>query len=179
MTMLSTLPSTTINNTTTASTSDLDGIPSSRDTHQPQMQYTRFAKIKAKHKGRRGEEEELLIHKYPPSINGNALRMTTKHSPVPATTLFARKAAPLYFPHLDDYLSKLPRPPFAQTQTIENKKATMFRPMEKLEKLGETLDDLEVNSTPPPFWRNRKSILGSLISIIIGVLVRTLIQSAP
>ncbi|KXN90068.1 hypothetical protein AN958_05073 [Leucoagaricus sp. SymC.cos] len=46
----------------------------------------------------------------------------------------------------------------------------MFRPMEQLGNLGKSLDDLEVNSTVAPFWRNRKTILGSAINAIIGVL---------
>lgn len=50
----------------------------------------------------------------------------------------------------------------------------MFRPMKQLEKFGKSLDDLEVNSVPAPFWRNRKTILGSAINGIIGVLVRVI-----
>jgi hypothetical protein len=43
--------------------------------------------------------------------------------------------------------------------------------MERLEKLGKSLDDLEVNSVVVPFWRDRKTILGSGINAAIGILV--------
>jgi hypothetical protein len=53
----------------------------------------------------------------------------------------------------------------------------MFRPMEQLQESGKSLDDLEVNSTIAPSWRNRKTILGSAINVIIGILVRALLRS--
>lgn len=166
-----TSPWTTVDHgTTTTSTSDLSGVPpSSQDTHRSHFRYTRFAKTKSKHEQRREEDQELLLHTYPPASRDKIVN-ATKHTPVPATQLFSRKAAPLSLPYLDSYLSKIPRPPFAQTRAREKDEVTMFRPMEQLKKLGKSLDDLEVNSTQAPFWRNRKTILGSATNAIIGVL---------
>ncbi|KAF9453858.1 hypothetical protein P691DRAFT_771149 [Macrolepiota fuliginosa MF-IS2] len=167
-TSVDTLPSATVDNNTASSTFDIDGIPSSRYANQSPLQYTRFAKTK--HIDQEEDEELLLHHTYPPSSICNETVGRNVHIPVPATTLFARKAAPLHLPHLDQYLSKLPKPPFAQTPTQDQSKTAMFRPMEQLEKLGKSLDDLEVNAVAAPFWRNRKTILGYVINAIIGVL---------
>ncbi|KAG9222767.1 hypothetical protein CCMSSC00406_0004681 [Pleurotus cornucopiae] len=92
-------------------------------------------------------------HRFPP------------HTPVPATVVFSRKAFPLSLPKLDKYLSNLPMPSFSQHRhgIIE-----MFLPMQKLADSGRTIDDFEANSKVAPAWRNRKTILGSAVNIILG-----------
>lgn len=96
-------------------------------------------------------------HRFPP------------HTPVPATVVFSRKAFPLSLPKLDKYLSNLPMPSFSQRRhgIIE-----MFLPMQKLADSGRTIDDFEANSKVAPAWRNRKTILGSAVNIILGFTVR-------
>lgn len=170
---LDTPPSTTTKNGTSPSPFKCDGMQSSsHDIHWSQLRYARCARTKNRHSDQREDDEEVLLqHTYPPSTY-NKIIHAGGNAPVPATTLFARKAAPLYLPHLDDHLSRLPRPHFVQTHPQGQSKVSMFRPMEQLEKFGKSLDDLEVNSTAAPFWRNRKTILGSAINAIIGILVR-------
>ncbi|KAF9496158.1 hypothetical protein BDN71DRAFT_1482328 [Pleurotus eryngii] len=92
-------------------------------------------------------------HRFPP------------HTPVPATVVFSRKAFPISLPKLDKYLSSLPMPSFSQRRhgIIE-----MFLPMQKLADSGRTIDDFEANSKVAPAWRNRKTILGSAVNIILG-----------
>ncbi|XP_006454307.1 hypothetical protein AGABI2DRAFT_197252 [Agaricus bisporus var. bisporus H97] len=111
----------------------------------------------------------LLHHTYPPHTHGQVIH-SDSDTPVPVTTLFARKASPLHLPYLDDYLARIPRPSFTQSQHQGLAEVTMFRPMERLEKLGKSLDDLEANSAVVALWRDRKSILGSGINVVIGVL---------
>lgn len=169
-----TVPSTTVNSVTPSFPSDLDGVPpSSHDIHWSQLRHTRFARTRNKHASQGEEDTERLVHHiYPPSSTHTNIPNKHNHTPVPATTLFGHKAAPLSLPYLDKYLSKLPRPPFVRPQIPDQPQPVMFKPMEQLEKLGKTLDDLEVNSKAAPFWRNRKTILGAAINVIIGVLVR-------
>ena len=89
-------------------------------------------------------------------------------TPVPVTTIFARNAASLYLPQLDKYLAEYPSPPF----TPRDGKATqMFPLVDKLIKSGMTLDDLESNDMLVPVWRNRKNILGVILSATVGILV--------
>ena len=92
---------------------------------------------------------------------------SSDHTPVPATAVFARRAAPLYLPKLDKYLSSIPPPEF---RDIPQSQSTMFSPMDKLAETGKSLDDLETN-TRPRTWRNRNTILGSIVSIVLGVTV--------
>ncbi|KAJ4486079.1 hypothetical protein J3R30DRAFT_3443672 [Lentinula aciculospora] len=91
------------------------------------------------------------------------------HNPIPATRLFARNAPPLYLPKLDTYLASLPKPPFPGAETSSSSKARMFPPMDKLAKSSQSLEDMEMNSQIPPFWRNRKTLLGSAVSLVIGL----------
>ncbi|KIK70943.1 hypothetical protein GYMLUDRAFT_66152 [Collybiopsis luxurians FD-317 M1] len=91
----------------------------------------------------------------------------SSHKPVPATQVFARNAAPLYLPQLDAYLSSIPMPPFAAGK--KSSKPRMFTPMDRLAKSNQSLEDMEMNSQIPPFWRNRKTILGSAVSLVIGL----------
>ncbi|KAG6849513.1 hypothetical protein H0H93_007867 [Arthromyces matolae] len=88
---------------------------------------------------------------------------STAHLPVPATIVFARNAPPLHLPALDRLLSSMPSPGFSRDLQ------GMFPPMDKLTKLGKSLDDLETNATVPPFWRNRKTLLGSTVNLVLGL----------
>lgn len=152
------------------------------------------------------EKEKLLQHTYPPDaqhpyrnnrpriISTNtsttaghgSFSSTRSHIPIPATTIFARGAAPLHLPKLDNYIASLPKPEFLENDRgkgkdkDESKKETsggpaMFPPMERLAKSGLSLDDLEANNVKLPFWKNRKSILGSSLNVVIGFLVRLVV----
>ncbi|KAJ3779177.1 hypothetical protein FB446DRAFT_782719 [Lentinula raphanica] len=103
-----------------------------------------------------------------PSISSaSTLVEHPSHNPVPATKVFARNAPPLYLPKLDAYLASLPRPPFLGEKT--SSKPRMFPPMERLAKSDKSLEDMEMNSQIPPFWRNRKTLLGSAVSLVLGL----------
>ncbi|KZT02648.1 uncharacterized protein LAESUDRAFT_729889 [Laetiporus sulphureus 93-53] len=102
------------------------------------------------------------------------------HTPVPVSTIFARKAAPLYLPKVDDYISSIPAAAFPLIQKEEDAKGTsasMFPPMDRLAATGKTLADLEHNSVIAPGWRNCSSILASLTSIALGVTGSSLLAS--
>ncbi|KAJ7630901.1 hypothetical protein FB45DRAFT_833713 [Roridomyces roridus] len=89
--------------------------------------------------------------------------ITNPHTPIPATVVFARNAPPLYLPKLDAYLSKITPPSFS------GKEPTMFPPMERLAQSGSTIEDLEYNFKIAPWYRNRDTILGSALSLVLGV----------
>lgn len=125
----------------------------------------------------RADKETLLHHAYPPPRHVQATH-SDNDSPVAVTTLFARRAAPLHLPYLDDYLARIPRSPLARRGHQGPTGVTMFRPMERLEILGKSLDDLEVNSVVVPFWRDRKTILGSGLNAAIGILVGDTLNTA-
>ncbi|KAF5374814.1 hypothetical protein D9758_000330 [Tetrapyrgos nigripes] len=90
------------------------------------------------------------------------------HTPVPATVLFARNAHPLHLPNLDSYLSTIPNPKFRSYRCL-GKEPRMFPPMDRLAALGRSLEDLETNSKVPPFWRSRKTLLGSAVGMVLGI----------
>lgn len=98
-------------------------------------------------------------------------RHVPNHTPVAATVVFARNAAPLYLPKLDKYLASLPAPSWLQDKE-NGKDNAIFPPMHLLEKSGSSLDDLEHNAQVPG-WRNRKTILGSAVSLVLGLTVRS------
>ena len=122
------------------------------------------------------EEDQLLPRSRagpPPSADANKFSSASElHSPVPAIVLFARNAASLYLPQIDDYLAKFPRPPFASQG---GKSSQMFPPMDKLAKSSMTLDDLETNDKILPVWKNRTSVLGVMLSALLGILVRSVL----
>lgn len=111
-------------------------------------------------------------------------RVNSPHTPVPAKTLFARNAAPLYLPKLDNYLSSLPAPIFPPDQLVfppssgkgkekagtarDPKERIMFPPMDRLN--GRRIEDLEHNKKALN-WTDRKSIFGGLTSTVLGVTV--------
>ncbi len=111
------------------------------------------------------EEKSSLIQRH------DAKQIPAPHTPVAVTDLFARKAAPLHLPRLDKYLSSLPPPDFLQDDSKWDK-TSMFPPMDRLALTGSSLDDLETNSKVPASWRDRKTILGSAVGIVLGVTVR-------
>jgi hypothetical protein len=108
-----------------------------------------------------------------------------KHKPIPAKDVFARKAGPLYLPHLDAVLSKISPPefdPHSLVSPLTNKgkdkgkgKASstdedaMFPPLQKLQ--GKTIEELQHNSGLLPFYADQNFILNSVITTFIGVLV--------
>ncbi|KAL1720708.1 hypothetical protein EV715DRAFT_196531 [Schizophyllum commune] len=51
---------------------------------------------------------------------------------------------------------------------MRGKEDSMFPPMDKLAASERTLEDLETNTTVAPFWRNRTTILGAALNIIVG-----------
>ncbi|KAJ2920362.1 hypothetical protein MD484_g194, partial [Candolleomyces efflorescens] len=149
------------------------------------------------------EKEKLLQHTYPPDTRQHTSRnnrpriistntsstaghgsfsSTRSHIPIPATTIFARGAAPLQLPKLDNYIASLPKPEFLENDRGKGKERdeskgketpgdpAMFPPMERLAKSGLSLDDLESNNVKLPFWKNRKTILGSSLNVVIGFL---------
>lgn len=117
------------------------------------------------------ESTDLLPSK--PSLSSSSTLVNDTsyppHKPVPAPQVFARGAPPLHLPKLDAYLSSLPKPPFSSEKTPSQ--PSMFAPMDRLAKSAMSLEDLEFNSQIPPFWRNRKTLLGSAVSLVLGLTV--------
>lgn len=124
------------------------------------------------------EEDQLLPRsRAGPPTSADADKFSTadeSHLPVPAIVLFARNAAPLYLPQIDDYLAKFPRPPFAPQ---DGKGSQMFPPMDKLTKSGMSLDDLETNDKILPGWKDRKNVLGAILSALLGILGSSLLST--
>ncbi|KAJ7103568.1 hypothetical protein B0H15DRAFT_812784 [Mycena belliarum] len=113
------------------------------------------------------DSDEFSLHKRPPSP-GSPLYPRHRfhpHAPIPATTVFARNAPPLSLPKLDEHLSRLKPPPFTDTKGAV---PVMFPPMEQLVKSGSTIENLEYNYKPAPWYRNRNTLLGSAVNLIIG-----------
>jgi hypothetical protein len=111
---------------------------------------------------------------------------TRSHIPIPATTVFSRKAAPIHLPKLDNYLSALPKPEFLEerkrdeaagdsddqgNKSIPKRRQGMFPPMDRLKDSGMSLEDLEFNNDIPPIWRDRKTLLRQVMNLAIGALV--------
>lgn len=125
------------------------------------------------------DDSSLLLKRFPVT----SIRLETtpvqkprlgKHAPIPATVLFARDAAPLHLPKLDKYLSSFPPPRFSQVVDQE----VPFPPMGNLAKLGMSLEDLETNRTQIPTWRNRNTVLGSAVNIILGLMGSSVLASS-
>jgi hypothetical protein len=109
-------------------------------------------------------------------------RIISPHSPIPAVTIFSRKAATLFLPKLDDYLAALPLPhppPLPSTNRGKDEDIGIFPPMDRLLSSGRSLEDLETNSGIPPSWRNRKTILGGLANLLLGIMVRHMFSFLP
>jgi hypothetical protein len=124
-----------------------------------------------------GDESPLLLKGFQLVTNGIPLETPSEspvqrprfreHAPVPATVLFAPAAPPLYLPELDKYLASYPSPRFPQVvgQNVP------FPPMGNLANMDVSFDDLETNSRQIPSWRSRKTILGSAVNIMLGLMV--------
>jgi len=144
--------------------------------------------------GQVAEEQLHLLaknpHRYPPQTPRKGSLSSTStlvprsrnrltHKPVPAITLFARKAAPLYLPKLDDYLASLEAPRFTPLSGKGKEKETerepqIFPPMDRLGALGQTIEELEANS-PFPSWKNRGTILGGVVNVFLGLTVSSIV----
>lgn len=98
------------------------------------------------------------------------------HTPIPATQVFSRFSPPLFLPNLDDYLASLSVPSFRYKD--QKGKQPMFPPFESLSSSGLTLEDLELNKSPPSSF-DRASILSSIVSFFLGVLVRNMSTNPP
>ncbi|KDQ13737.1 hypothetical protein BOTBODRAFT_111078 [Botryobasidium botryosum FD-172 SS1] len=98
---------------------------------------------------------------------------THLYKPVPSLDLFARYAPPLSLPALDALLAAIPAPEFTvpRYKRALGKRAKltgqMFSPMDML--LGRKLDDLSHNAKITPDWRNRNTVLASLVNIVLGL----------
>ncbi|EKM61097.1 uncharacterized protein PHACADRAFT_82700 [Phanerochaete carnosa HHB-10118-sp] len=90
------------------------------------------------------------------------------HNPIPATTVFARNAAPLSFPQLDAHLAAIPPSSF-HSQASKDGKASMFPPLQLLAATKKTLEDLETNSQILPWYGNRNKIFGALTSLTLSI----------
>ncbi|KAJ7783745.1 hypothetical protein DFH07DRAFT_788969 [Mycena maculata] len=113
-------------------------------------------------------DDQDSLHKRPdsPIFFPPTLPRTSPHTPVPATVVFARNAPPLYLPKLDEHLSRVTPPAFTEAK---GKAPAMFPPMEQLEKSGSTIEDLEYSFKIAPWYRNRNTILGSAVSLVLGI----------
>ncbi|KAG7099182.1 hypothetical protein E1B28_001051 [Marasmius oreades] len=125
-------------------------------------------------------------HTYPPSsASQHSFSITPtlvhsrhtlgQHNPISPTELFSRKAPPLYLPKLDSYLESLPQPPFNNVKT--NREAEMFPPMDRLVESGYSVEELEANSRVAPFWRNKKTLLGSAVNVVLGITGSSMLAS--
>ncbi|KAF8168145.1 hypothetical protein B0H34DRAFT_48390 [Crassisporium funariophilum] len=127
-------------------------------------------------------EHELLVkHSYPPSSAWTSSTLNNAHAsssglgslhsfhkPIPAQVVFSRTASPLSLPKLDEYLASFPARAFGDEDCKTSQ--GMFPPMDQLAKTGLSLDDLETNSKVAPAWRNRKSILGATMNVLLGLM---------
>jgi hypothetical protein len=98
--------------------------------------------------------------------------VSAPHTPVPATAVFSRTALPVYLPRLNEYLSFLQHPPFFMPEDIHNRRNKAFPPMDAL--AGKSVVDLENNSTIPPTWRNRTSIMSAAINLVLDLTVSSI-----
>ena len=127
-----------------------------------------------------GEERLLSPHSYPPSQRATFSDRTPArsyhdprdHSPISASTLFSRRAAPLSLPQLDKYISSLPLPAFStRSRTEADAKRERFVPLNRLASTGRSIQSLGTNYKGKPAWRNCHSILGGLVNTVLGVTV--------
>jgi hypothetical protein len=136
----------------------------------------------------RAREEHLLspphpLHTYPPSQSATSPEQAANlwhhnsrdHSPISASTVFSRRAAPLSLPQLDEYISSLAPPAFSSSsRTKAGVNKDMFIPFDRLAATGRSIGSLETNYKAKPAWRNCSSILGGLVNVVLGVTVSSL-----
>lgn len=96
-------------------------------------------------------------------------------SPVGATTLFSRNAAPLSLPELDSYIESFPPVVFSRHSNDPREEngpskteSSKFPPFELL--ANRTLVDLKNNRPEPPIWKDRNTLFGvvSLVTLLIS-----------
>jgi hypothetical protein len=119
----------------------------------------------------------LYSHQSQPVPTRTTIR--SPHKPIPARQVFSRGAPTLYLPHLDELLSQISPPQFDREFLVsdspikgkskEKLSDQMFPPLDKLR--GRTLEELHHNSALPPFYKDKNSILSSIITFVIGVAV--------
>ncbi|KAG8682932.1 hypothetical protein FRC09_016427, partial [Ceratobasidium sp. 395] len=90
------------------------------------------------------------------------------HTPLPVTKLFARNAAPLYLPALDDVLGKLPRAKFTYPKPTKTGFPEPFPPLNLLR--GRRLKDLVHNAEPMPVWRDWNSVGSTLVNWALSIM---------
>jgi hypothetical protein len=94
------------------------------------------------------------------------------HTPVPATTVFAPNAFPLFLPKLDQHIESLTLPScILPGIKANNSESAIFSPMDRLVASKRSIEDLENNSGVIPAWRDRRSILSALVNMMLGFLV--------
>lgn len=93
------------------------------------------------------------------------------HKPLPITRLFARSAAPLHLPELDEKLERLPRFKFTHSGNDKLGAPRPFPPLNLLR--GERLRDLVQNARPTPLWHDWSSI-GSTVSLYCPARLKSL-----
>jgi hypothetical protein len=117
----------------------------------------------------------LLFHEDSQSRSSPTIPVVS-HTPIPATVIFSRHAAPVYLPELDKYLEKIPPVqfsfPFNQKDYPEKH---MFPPMDRLIASGESIAELETNKVTAPSWRSRATIFGVIESLVQSLAVRMLL----
>uniref|UniRef100_A0A0W0F5N8 T6SS Phospholipase effector Tle1-like catalytic domain-containing protein n=1 Tax=Moniliophthora roreri TaxID=221103 RepID=A0A0W0F5N8_MONRR len=123
------------------------------------------------------DTQKLLDHKhtYPPHSNSECSSSSTlahnrhigPHKPIPVAELFSRSAPPLHLPKLDAYLETLPKLQFNYPRHSTD--SPMFPPMDRLAASGYTLEELESNSRVASWWRDRKTLLGSAVNLVLGL----------
>lgn len=118
-------------------------------------------------------------HIYPPTTptfkrlwSDISTRSHPGHTPVPAIEVFSRQAPSLSLPELDEYISALPIPDFAKhPPNGPGNKPREFVPMDRLTASGKQVADLIMNGEVAPAWRNRSSIAGVIVSLVLDFMV--------
>jgi hypothetical protein len=163
-------------NTISSTSLSTTPLTTSHDIHGPTLDITEAAVVPNSNI----DAQNTLHVGYPPSLGPFSPKLarysprgqSIEHTPVAATAVFARGAPPLYLPKLDRHLESIPSPNFSKATTDDN---GMFSPMGELSELKSSLDDLETNARRPPVWRNRTTILGSTVNLVIGFMVSHLL----
>ncbi|KAH7318861.1 hypothetical protein B0J17DRAFT_773208 [Rhizoctonia solani] len=116
--------------------------------------------------GKPGRSSENLAHDRSPN----------DHETIPIAKLFARNAAPLHLPELDDWLGKLPRFEFTYPKATHADSAPKpFPPLDLLK--GERLKDLIHNSPPTPLWRDWNSVGSTLVNLALSIMGSSVIST--
>jgi hypothetical protein len=106
----------------------------------------------------------------PPNLVHAPHPRSRSHTPVAATTVFSRKAAPLHLPKLDNYLASLESHTFSLPKDKEGN--DVFPPLYLLNASNRALEDMERNASIPEPWKSRSSIMSGLVNVVLGLAVR-------